>query len=101
MTAQIKVTDTASQGAECWCCGVRGADDGFVHLGNHPEVAVCPRCARSLSKWAGEIEDRDKAGIAVRARNGFRTVRRGVVRRGWHRSRVAGRPLRWVGRHLP
>jgi hypothetical protein len=73
----------------------------MVHLGNHPEVTVCTGCARSVSKWAWEIEDQSRTGAAVRARDQFRRLRRGVVRRGWHRSRFIGRPLRWLGRHTP
>jgi hypothetical protein len=72
-----------------------------VHLGNHPEVTVCIRCAHSISKWAWEIEDQSRTGIAVRARDGFRRLRRGVVQRGWHHHRLIGRPLRWIGRHTP
>ena len=87
--------------SECWCCGRFDAADRLVHLGNHPEVAVCTRCAHSIHKWAGEIEDRDSAGLAVRARDAFRRVRKTVVRRGWHHHRLVGRPLRWLGRHTP
>ena len=73
----------------------------MVYLGNHPEVAVCVRCAHSLSKWAGEVEDRDNHGIGARARGAFRAVRKSVVRRGWHNSPLIGRRLRRLGRHLP
>jgi hypothetical protein len=86
---------------QCWCCTSREADDRMVHLGTHPEVAVCVRCAHSLSKWAWEVEDRDKTGPGVAARNGFRKIRARVIRRGWHRSPVFGRWIRWVGKHLP
>jgi hypothetical protein len=97
-------TATASEFAEqqeCWCCGQLGEADALVHLGNHPEVAVCPRCAHSLSKWAWEVEDRSRTGPAKAARDGFRSVRRAVVHRGWHRSPLIGAPLRWLGRYLP
>lgn len=86
---------------ECWCCGITAEADGLVHLGNHPEVTVCPRCARSLAKWAGEVEDRTRTGPAVAVRARFRQLRRTVVRHGWHRNRFIGRGLRWLGRHTP
>ncbi len=73
----------------------------MVRLGNHPEVTVCVRCAHSLSKWAGEIEDRGKTSPAARARGAARSVRGYVVRRGWHHNRFVGRYLRWLGRHTP
>jgi hypothetical protein len=75
--------------------------NGLVHLGNHPEVAVCTRCAHSLSKWAWELEDRDRTGIAVAVRNRLRQARRAVMRRGWQQSRLIGAPLRRLGRFLP
>ncbi|MGH3497327.1 MAG: hypothetical protein ACRDP1_07680 [Nocardioidaceae bacterium] len=86
---------------ECWCCSSREPRERMVALGNHPEVVVCIRCAHSLSKWAWEVEDRDKKSLGARGRDGFRAVRKGVVDRGWHRSRLVGRPLRWLGRFLP
>ncbi len=87
--------------SECWCCGMIDDPERQVHLGNHPEVALCIRCARSVSKWAWEVEDRSKTGLAVTARDQFRVLRKAVVRRGWHQSRLVGRPLRWLGGHLP
>ncbi len=87
--------------SQCWCCGNQVPPDKTVRLGNHPEVGVCIRCAHSLSKWAWELEDRDNTSPAARARNALRSVRVGVVRRGWHRNRLVGRYLRWLGRHTP
>ncbi|MGH3471986.1 MAG: hypothetical protein ACRDPG_08065 [Nocardioidaceae bacterium] len=86
---------------QCWCCSSRETRERMVALGNHPEVVVCVRCAHSLSKWAWEIEDRGKRSPGSRARDGFRSVRKHVVSRGWHQSRWVGPPLRWLGRHLP
>jgi len=87
--------------SECWCCG--GIEDPvkLVHLGNHPEVTVCTRCAHTLSRSAREIEDRSRTGLAVRVRDRFRWLRKAVVRRGWHHGRFLGRPLRWLGQRLP
>jgi hypothetical protein len=73
----------------------------MVHLGNHPEVAMCRPCARWAAKEAWEIEDRDKTGLLVNLRHRFRRLRRDVRHRNWHRHPVFGRPLRWLGSHLP
>ena len=85
----------------CWCCGANEDPAKLMHLGNHPEVAVCTRCAHSLSNWAWEIEDQARTGLGVRARGRFRRLRKGVVRRGWHHNRFVGRYLRWIGRFTP
>ena len=85
----------------CWCCGAISTPTELVHLGNHPEVVVCTRCAHSLSKWAWEIEDRGRSGPAVRARNIFRRLRQSVVRHGWQHNKFVGRGLRWIGRFTP
>ena len=47
----------------CWCCGCSGTVEQMAHLGQHPEVAVCIRCAHSLSKWAWEIEEGMSQGV--------------------------------------
>jgi hypothetical protein len=73
----------------------------MVHLGNHPEVVMCVRCARWAAQEAWKIEDRDKTGMLVRVRDRFRATRRGVVGRGRHNSRWFGGPIRWLGKHLP
>ncbi len=97
--------DTAQERPEppgrCWCCGSIGDPRLLVRLGNHPEVAMCLPCARWAAKEAGAIEDRGKTGPLVTVRNGFRRLRREVLDRNWHRHRVFGRPLRWLGKHLP
>lgn len=86
---------------KCWCCGTSQDPAQLVHLGQHPEVAVCVRCAHSLSKWAGQIEDRQRAGASVWTRERIRSLRKAIVRRGWHHNRIIGRPLRWLGRFTP
>lgn len=101
MTAETAVQDEPAGRSECWCCGTIEDPTQVVHLGNHPEVTVCTRCAHSISKWASEIEDQSRTGLAVRARDQFRRLRNMVVQRGWHRSRLIGRPLRWIGKHTP
>ena len=87
--------------SQCWCCDATDDPARMVHLGNHPEVALCLGCARWAAKEAGEIEDRGRTGAGVRARDLFRAARHGVVRRGWHRSRLFGAPLHWIGRWFP
>ena len=61
---------------QCWCCGSIDDPDRMVHLGNHPEVALCRPCARWAAKEAWEIEDRDKTGALVIMRGRFRQHRR-------------------------
>lgn len=73
----------------------------MVHLGSHPEVHLCLRCAHFVHKQAWEIEDDEKRGPAVLAREGFRSLRAQVVRRGWHQNRFIGARLRWLGKYLP
>lgn len=102
MTVHTAIEDEQTPGpSQCWCCGAIQDPAKLVHPGNHPEVVVCTRCAHSLSKWAWEIEDQARTGLAVRARDRFRRLRKHVVRRGWHNNRLIGRPLRWLGRFTP
>src|SRR6476620_10713289 len=86
---------------ECWCCGSVNDPHRMVHLGNHPEVGLCRPCARWAAKEASEIEDRYRTGPLVLGRDGLRTVRRFVIARGWHRSRLVGGALRWIGKRMP
>jgi hypothetical protein len=101
MSTQTVIQDQPRSSSECWCCGTIEDPAQLVHLGNHPEVTVCTRCAHSVSKWAWEIEDQSRTGLAVRGRNQFRRLRKTVVQHGWHRGRLVGRPLRWLGKHTP
>jgi hypothetical protein len=73
----------------------------MIHLGNHPEVALCPRCGRWAAKQAGAIDDRGRTGPVVLARDRLRAMRRSVVHRGWQHNRILGGPLRWIGQRLP
>lgn len=101
MNAPTAVEDTHGARSECWCCGMTEAPEKLVRLGNHPEVTLCVRCAYSVAKWAWEIEDQAKTGYAARGRNAFRRARVTVVRKGWHRHPLVGRPLRRLGKYLP
>jgi hypothetical protein len=73
----------------------------MVDLGDHPEVHLCLRCAHYVHQQAWKIEDEGKRGPAAAGRDQFRNLRAQVMRRGWHRNRILGRKLRWLGRHLP
>jgi hypothetical protein len=97
----VATDDSRPASGECWCCGTVDDPQLMVHLGNHPEVALCRRCARWAAKQAWEVDDRAKPGVLATVRSGFRKVRRSVVDRGWHRSRIVGGPLRWLGNRLP
>jgi hypothetical protein len=103
----MSVARTATEDAdapdpfECWCCGKIQAPATMVHLGNHPEVTICVRCAYSIKAWASEIEDQGKTGLAVKARDTLREARNFVMRRRLHQKKWIGRPLRWLGRRLP
>ncbi len=97
MPTQAVTEDREPSPSQCWCCGAIEDASGLVRLGNHPEVAVCTGCAHSLSKWAWEIEDQARTGLAVRARDGIRRLRKTVVRHGWHNNKIVGRGLRWLG----
>lgn len=101
MSSETRVQDEESVHSECWCCGQSAPSGQMVHLGNHPEVAVCLACARFVAHRADEIEDRQRTGPAVVARNVVRRVRRSVVDHGWHNKPIVGPGLQWLGRHLP
>lgn len=98
-TAQGRYPERPS--GKCWCCGAIDDPERMVHLGNHPEVAMCLPCARWAAKEAWKIEDRERTGVLVSARARLRHVRLRVIHRNWHRHRLFGRPLHWLGRHLP
>jgi hypothetical protein len=101
MSAQVAVDDRSQRPSECWCCGVIDDPAKLVRLGNHPEVMLCIRCAHWISKRAWQIEDQSRVGLAVRGRDQLRRIRQAVMQRGWQHSRFLGRPLRWLGKHLP
>ena len=101
MATHAAVEDAFAERSRCWCCGTVDDSARMVHLGNHPEVALCLRCARWASRQAEEIEDQGKTGVLVLARDRLRAARRSVIQRGWHRSRWLGGPIRWLGERLP
>jgi hypothetical protein len=87
--------------SECWCCGMTQPTDKMVHLGNHPEVAICVKYASSVKNWAGEIEDQARTALLVRQRDSLRHARQHALRKDWHQHPALGRPVRWLGRQLP
>lgn len=93
--------DTDPGPVACWCCAAVGPSDRMVHLGNHPEVALCLGCARWAALQAWAIEDQDRTGLPVRVRNRLRDARRSVIDHGWQHNRIVGPPLRWIGKRLP
>ncbi len=94
--------DGADDGkARCWCCSTVENLERMVHLGDHPEVRLCLRCAHFMHQQAWQIEDEGGDRPGGRARNGLRNLRAEVLRRGWHRNRLIGGRLRWLGRYLP
>jgi hypothetical protein len=99
MTSRTALASDEAKRVECWCCGTVG--DRMVHLGNHPEVALCLRCAHWASKQAWELEDRERSGPLVAARDKLRSARRTVMQHGWQHNRIVGGPLRWLGKRLP
>lgn len=97
----VATEDELASRSECWCCGAIEDSAKVVHLGNHPEVALCMRCARWASKQANEIEDSSRTGLAVMLRNRARVARGVVIHKGWHRIPIIGAALRQLGPHTP
>ena len=101
VTSRTAVQSEEPGPSECWCCGAVDDPVRMIHLGNHPEVALCVRCGHWAVKQAWAIEDRAKTGPLVMARDRFRALRRKVIDRGWQHNRIIGGPLRWLGKRLP
>ena len=101
MATHSAVEDEELNPSRCWCCGAIDDPVRMVHLGHHPEVALCLRCARWASKQAWEIEDHSKTGALVRARDRLRATRLSVVEHGWQNRPWFGAPIRWLGTRLP
>jgi hypothetical protein len=100
MTAQTSTSESDGEVA-CWCCGQRQPPRAVVHLGNHPEVAVCTGCAHFLHQQARALEDALRSSPAARVRDGLRAARELVIRRGWHQKPGIGPLLRWLGTRTP
>lgn len=82
----------------CWCCGHHYPDSDLVHLGEHPEVAVCTGCARYLNRRARQ------ANATVASRRLYvaaEKIRDAVIARGWHEHPRIGPVLKWLDRRMP
>ena len=101
MTAQTARSEDRADSLECWCCGQGQRADDVVHLGNHPEVAVCLGCAHFLHQRARGVEDARRPSPAARVRDGLRAARGVVIRHGWHEKPLIGPVLRRLGTRLP
>jgi|SRR5664279_1025713 len=101
MTAERIVAADGSDLAECWCCGQRQQPEMTVHLGNHPEVLVCLRCAHFLHQQAEAREDALHPSPTAWVRDRLRSARTVVMHHRWHQKPMIGPALRWLGRHLP
>lgn len=84
----------------CWCCGGTFDESDLVRLGQHPEVAVCARCARWLNRRAraGSPVGRSPVALTTRVAD---AGRRAVLRHGIQHWPLAGRLLRRLDQHLP
>ena len=100
MTFQAAIGEDDGQ-VRCWCCGARRPPGEVVRLGNHPEVALCFRCAHWAHHQARSSEDATRPTPAARVRDVLRAGRREVMRRGWHHKPILGPVLRWLGPRLP
>ena len=100
-TAPAAVTEAEDGMVRCWCCGQLRSAAQVVHLGSHPEVAVCLACAHFLHQRARAQEDQLHPSLAGRGRDVLRAGRELVMRRGWHQAPGVGRLLRLAGRRLP
>jgi hypothetical protein len=100
MTAQPAAVDVEDR-SECWCCGAEQPAAKMIHLGNHPEVTLCLRCAHFVHQQARAREDADRPSPTARARDLMRSGRRFVVDRDWPHKPIIGPVLRWLGPRLP
>jgi len=101
MTAQRAYGGESDGQVSCWCCGSSESEASVVRLGNHPEVAVCLRCAHFLHQQARGREDAGRTSPATRFRDALRAARRFVIEHGWHQKPLIGPLLRRIGRHTP
>lgn len=85
--------------AVCWCCG--DTRSPVVTLGEHPEVAVCLRCAHDLHHRAVAVEDDLRHSLATRTRDVLRSGRRFVMDHDLQHKPVIGPLLQRMGRFMP
>ena len=97
----MPVQDESGSHLWCWCCGQPRPPEDVVHLGDHPEVAVCLGCAHFLHQRARAREDEQRPSPAGGARDGLRAVRRLVIARHWQEKPLFGPLLAVAGPRLP
>ncbi|MER7609826.1 hypothetical protein [Nocardioides sp. NPDC127503] len=85
----------------CWCCDNDFPDEELVHLGAHPEVALCFDCARWVRRRAILRADAGRRGMRVGLRRVVAQMRAAVIGHGWHDRPVIGPILRWIDRRMP
>jgi hypothetical protein len=98
MSAETQTAIGQTSESSCWCCGQPRSEDTLVHLGNHPEVAICISCVHFLRRRA---RDRQATVMRQTLRGAAESVRGQVVARGWHQRPVIGPALQWLDQHLP
>lgn len=86
---------------ECWCCGQPQDESSVVRLGNHPEVALCLRCAHFVHRRAQAHEDVGVHTLATRGRDVLRAAKAFVIQHELQHKAVIGPLLRWLGPWLP
>jgi hypothetical protein len=99
--AQAEAQLPAQPQGQCWCCGQSHDEAELTRLGNHPEVAVCERCARWLHRRAQAPTDAGSGSWQARTRRAMGWARSGVMRLRLHQRPVIGSLLRRLDRHLP
>jgi hypothetical protein len=100
-TTPAATAHDAAEPTECWCCATTYPVADLIRLGSHPEAGICLACAHYLHQQARARADARHPTPAARARDQLRSARQLVIRHDWHRAPIIGRPLRWLGRHLP
>jgi hypothetical protein len=101
---KLVTSDTDKQNyteAQCWCRGSQYPDTDLLRLGQHPEVGICPRCARWLRRRAIARHDEQHHSLAGRLRGVLQGARDHVISHGWHQRRLLGALLRRLDQHLP
>ncbi len=96
--AMSSQAETAVGKSACRCCGQMTDEDALVHLDTHPEVGICVRCVRFLSRRAGDYQP---SARRRQLRGAAESIRGQVTSRGWHERPVIGPVLLWLNRHVP
>jgi len=88
-------------GPYCTCCEKAVPEARLTRLGSHPEIGLCPACARWVYRQSRQRQDRlGPATAATRLRGVISRRRAAVVHHGWHDAPVVGRLLRGIDQLL-